>query len=71
MANAPLTGLSVLVVDDEPLLRRHLVATLERFGADVTSADSVRGARQVAQELGFDWVLLDVHLPDEIGRAHV
>ena len=39
MPTAALSGLSVLVLDDEPLLRRHLVATLERMGADVTVYD--------------------------------
>lgn len=67
MSAAPLTGLSILVLDDEPLLRRHLVATLQRFGADVTAADSLRGARQVAQDLSFDFALLDVNLPDGLG----
>lgn len=67
MSAAPLTGLSILVLDDEPLLRRHLVSTLQRFGADVTAADSVRGARQVAHDLSFDFAFLDVNLPDGLG----
>ncbi len=67
MANAPLAGLNVLVVDDEPLLRRHLLATLERLGAETSGADSLRAARQLANELGFDFVLLDVNLPDGLG----
>jgi DNA-binding NtrC family response regulator len=67
MATAPLAGLNVLVVDDEPLLRRHLLATLERLGAETTGADSLRAARQLANELGFDFVLLDVNLPDGCG----
>ena len=48
MANAPLTGLTVLILDDEPLLRRHLAATLERLGADVVTADSIAAARRHA-----------------------
>ncbi len=67
MVATPLSGLSVLVLDDEPLLRRHLVATLERLGADVASADTVRGARQLARDLSFDFALLDVNLPDGKG----
>lgn len=67
MAATPLSGLSVLVLDDEPLLRRHLVATLERLGADVASADTLQGARQLARDLSFDFALLDVNLPDGKG----
>ncbi len=67
MASTPLTGLTVLVLDDEALLRRHIAATLERLGADVSVADSVSAARRLANELNFDFVLLDVHLPDGLG----
>lgn len=63
----PLTGLSVLVLDDEPLLRRGITAHLERLGADVHAAESLQGARQLAAEQGFDFALLDVHLPDGLG----
>ncbi len=67
MANAPLSGLTVLVLDDEPLLRRHIGATLERLGADVSVAESLSAARRLANELSFDFVLLDVNLPDGLG----
>lgn len=67
MAITVLSGLSILVVEDEALLRRHLAATLERMGADVSATESVRSARQLAGELGYDFVLLDVNLPDGRG----
>jgi DNA-binding NtrC family response regulator len=67
MASDPLSGFNILVVDDEPLLRRHLGATLESMGADVSLADSLRAARQLAADLSFDFVLLDVNLPDGTG----
>ncbi len=67
MAITVLSGLSILVVEDEALLRRHLAATLERMGADVSVTDSIRSARQLAGELGYDFVLLDVNLPDGRG----
>ncbi len=65
--NTPLSGLSVLVLDDEPLVRRGIQSHLERLGADVQSADSARGARRLAAEQGFDFALLDVNLPDGLG----
>ena len=67
MATPVLSGLSILVVEDEPLLRRHIASSLERLGADVSGADSIRGARQMAQDLSFDFVLIDVNLPDGRG----
>ncbi|MEI6340655.1 MAG: sigma-54 dependent transcriptional regulator [Verrucomicrobiota bacterium] len=67
MPPTPLAGLTVLVVEDEPLLRRHIAATLERLGADVSAADSLGAARRHAAQSGFDFVLLDVHLPDGLG----
>ncbi len=67
MQAASLTGLSILVVDDDALLRRQLAAQLERLGVDVTSAATVAEARNLAQELSYDFVLLDVHLPDGSG----
>src|SRR5437868_5796337 len=67
MLNAALAGLSILVVDDEPLLRKQISAYLERLGADVTSADSLERARKLVQDLSFDFALLDVNLPDGLG----
>ena len=43
MRSGALSGFNILVVDDEPLLRRHLAATLEGMGADVSQADSPAG----------------------------
>lgn len=62
-----LAGQSVLVVDDEPLLRRRLAAQLERLGAEVTQAATIAAARVHAQGTDFDFALLDVHLPDGLG----
>jgi len=62
-----LVGLSVLVVDDEALLRRRLSVHLEGLGADVTGAGTLSSARQLLADLEFDFVLLDVHLPDGTG----
>ena len=67
MSPAPLTGLNVLLLDDEPLLRRQLTAALERLGADVVAADCLGAARRLAAEMSFDFVLLDVNLPDGLG----
>ncbi len=62
-----LNGLSVLIVEDELLLRKQLAAELERLRADVTQAGTLKSARELAASLDFDMVLLDVNLPD--GRS--
>lgn len=67
MSSAPLSGLSLFLLDDEPMLRRQLTATLERLGADVTAAESLRAARPLIREMGFDFALLDLNLPDGLG----
>jgi len=69
MPEADLTGLSLLIVEDEVLLRKQLVAELERLRADVTGVGTLAAARQWATEQGFDFVLLDVHLPDGQGTS--
>lgn len=67
MTSEVLTGLSVLVLEDEPLWRRHLVASLERWGAEVTAVDSMGGARKALGAANFDFALMDVNLPDGLG----
>ena len=62
-----LAGLSVLVVDDEAMLRRRLAAHLEALGADVTGVETLTAARSQIAAIEFDFVLLDVHLPDGVG----
>jgi two-component system, NtrC family, response regulator AtoC len=62
-----LAGLSVLVVEDDLLLRRQITALLEGLRIDVTGTASVGEARRLAAELTFDFVLLDIHLPDGSG----
>jgi DNA-binding NtrC family response regulator len=67
MTEATLAGLAVLIVEDEVLLRKRLAAQLEKLGADVTGTGTLEGARRFAAELSFEFVLLDVNLPDGRG----
>src|SRR5262245_13013522 len=64
MPNDALAGLSVLIVEDEALLRKQIASQLEALGADVTAAGTLQAARQFMAELSFDFALLDVNLPD-------
>ncbi len=62
-----LAGLSVLVVDDETMLRRRLSAHLDALGAEVTGTGTLQESRETLTSAAFDFVLLDVNLPDGIG----
>src|SRR3954467_3998041 len=67
MQNQGLSGLSFLILEDEPLLRKQAGAFLERLGADVTAAENVGRARRLIEDLSFDYALIDVNLPDGLG----
>ena len=67
MKQTKLAGLSILVLEDETLLRKQITAGLERLGADVTGAKDLQSARNFLGELSFDFALTDVNLPDGKG----
>ncbi len=62
-----LSGLSLLLLEDEPLLRRRIAAHLEKDGVEVTQATTLAEAREAFRNVSFDFALLDVNLPD--GRS--
>jgi DNA-binding response OmpR family regulator len=57
----------VLIVDDEPSLRRTLERALGEMGCDVVSAGDAHLAYEVLHEADVDLVLLDLHLPQMSG----
>jgi CheY-like chemotaxis protein len=63
MSTKLLAGLSILVVEDESLLRKQIVAHLESLGADVAGVGSLQSARQSLGSLNCDFALLDVKWP--------
>jgi DNA-binding NtrC family response regulator len=67
MEYSNLQGAGILIVEDDPLLRKQIASFLERVGMDVTAVSSVDAARRMVNEMSFDFVLLDVNLPDGIG----
>ncbi len=62
-----LAGSSLLLLEDEALLRRRIAAHLTHLGAEVTAVSTLAEARAALGGMGFDFALLDVHLPD--GRS--
>lgn len=65
--NSLLSGREILVVDDEPLLRKRLARFLEEEGANVVSVGTFEEAKNALLSMPFDYGLFDVHLPDGLG----
>ena len=53
----------ILVVDDEPQLRRALRSTLSALGFVVADAESGEAALESVREEKFDLILLDINMP--------
>ncbi len=62
-----LSGSEILLVEDEPLLRKRLAASLGRWNAAVVSVGTVADARRALKDLSFDFALVDINLPDGLG----
>lgn len=58
---------SVLVIEDDPRIRRIVQLTLEREGLQVTEAASGEAGLEQLSEHDFDVVLLDLMLPGQDG----
>src|SRR5688572_948825 len=67
MAKSPLAGLSVLILEDEVMLRKRLAGFLENEGAEVTAVSTVAAARQALGSLSYEAAVIDVNLPDGRG----
>lgn len=61
------TNHSILIVDDEPNLRRSLGLILQRAGYTITSASNASEALHLLQAGAFDLTFLDIKLPDQNG----
>jgi two-component system, chemotaxis family, CheB/CheR fusion protein len=66
-AGHPLSGLSVLVVDDDADVRDALVGVLERYGAGVREADGVEAAMAALRQGLPDVLLSDLGMPGQDG----
>ncbi len=62
-----MSGERILVVDDEPAIRRLLRGALERAGYEVEEAGDARSALAAFDPISPDAVLLDLGLPDRDG----
>ncbi len=64
-----LTGLQILVVDDDTDTREFLVTALTEYGANVTSAASANEALKALERLKPDVLVSDIGMPAEDGYA--
>jgi DNA-binding NtrC family response regulator len=60
----PPAGCEVLLLEDDAVLRRRLVAHLRSLDAEVTEVSTIAEARKALSGLRFDFALVDLHLPD-------
>lgn len=58
---------TILLVDDDPLVRRTLTRALERIGHRVEPAESGLDGGRRAREGGVDLAIVDIHMPDMDG----
>jgi two-component system, NtrC family, response regulator AtoC len=67
MTTNPLEQREILVIEDEPLLRKRLASYLKQQGARVRTAATLAEAKDELAGTSFDYALLDIHLPDGDG----
>jgi DNA-binding NtrC family response regulator len=60
---SPVSGLHILIVEDEPVLARNLTRSLERMGHSATALDTGEAALTYVQDNRPDLILLDNRLP--------
>ena len=62
-----MTELSILIVDDEPLMRLSMVDALEAVGHDVQAAATGTEGVDLVRKRTFDLVITDLRLPGADG----
>lgn len=62
-----MTGATILIIDDEPQIRRLIGAALKRAGHDAIEASTAREAQALVSSRRPDAVLVDLGLPDRDG----
>lgn len=67
--NIQITGLKILVVDDEPDTREFIQTALEQYGATVSTASSAREALELLPIFKPDVLLSDIGMPGEDGYS--
>ena len=61
---------TVLIVEDDSMIREMMDIVLSQAGYNVTSAGSGESALDLLKRVKVDLVLLDVHMPHMSGLGH-
>lgn len=67
MSNSAFQGQSILVVDDDDLLRQQLARAFERRGLEVRTAANLAEAKQLILEESPELAVVDLKMPDGSG----
>lgn len=62
-------GMRILIVDDEPEMRKMIAAVLRGAGASVVTADSAAEAFRQLSARSFDVLVSDIAMPAEDGHS--
>lgn len=62
---------SALIIEDDPATCRYLFALLSAIGIAVSTVNSIEQAKRVLNEADFDFITLDVMLPDQNGLEFI
>lgn len=57
----------ILLIDDDPLVRRSCARALQGAQHEVSSAETVREGLRAIEAYAFDLVVTDMYMPDEDG----
>ena len=57
----------IIVIDDQPIIRKHLTEILQRKNLLVAQADGLAKAKELVDKDDFDLIFADVRLPDGDG----
>ena len=58
---------AILIVDDEPDIRKLLAMTLRKLGVEASCAEDIAAARALLDKQEFQFCITDMKLPDGSG----
>ncbi|MEA3228518.1 MAG: response regulator, partial [Campylobacterota bacterium] len=59
---------TILIIDDSKLINNALHESLGKRGFNTTQAFDIESAKKILENSSFDFVLLDLELPDGVGE---
>ncbi len=68
MEQVQLNKISILIIDDSKLINNFIANSLKEKGFEITQAFDVASSKEILKDNSFDYVLLDLELPDGRGE---